>query len=67
MLFITNKYGNYVIYNKHYKIMASKILKQKDTDILKYNNKFNKKLFVLTKIEILSMKLSLLENELLKR
>jgi hypothetical protein len=47
--------------------MASKILKQKDTDILEYNNKFNKKLFVLTKIEILSMKLTLLENELLKR
>jgi len=47
--------------------MASKILKKNDTDILEYNNKFNKKLFVLTKIEILSMKLTLLENELLKR
>ena len=47
--------------------MASKILKQNDTDILEYNNKFNKKLLVLTKIEILFMKLTLLENELLKR
>jgi len=47
--------------------MASKILKQNKIEISVFNTQYNKKLLVLTKIEILSMKLILLENELLKR
>lgn len=47
--------------------MASKILKQNKIELSVCNTQYNKKLLVLTKIEILSMKLSLLENELLKR
>jgi hypothetical protein len=47
--------------------MASKILKQTEVRISVPQIQFNKKLLVLTKIEILSMKLTLLENELIKR
>ena len=47
--------------------MASKILKQNKIQVPVSQIQFNKKLLVLTKIEILSMKLILLENELLKR
>jgi hypothetical protein len=47
--------------------MASKILKQNDISTIQIGGSFNKKLLVLTKIEILSMKLTLLENELIKR
>lgn len=47
--------------------MASKILKQNKIQVPVSQIQFNKKLLVLTKIEILSMKLTLLENELLKR
>ena len=47
--------------------MSSKIVKKTKPSPYIAQAKFNKKLFVLTKIEILSMKLSLLENELLKR
>ena len=47
--------------------MASKILKQNKIELSVCKNQYNKKLLVLTKIEILSMKLTLLENELLKK
>jgi hypothetical protein len=47
--------------------MSSKIVKQSKPQVYVCNTQYNKKLLVLTKIEILSMKLTLLENELLKR
>jgi len=47
--------------------MSSKIVKKTKPSSYIAQAKFNKKLLVLTKIEILSMKLTLLENELIKR
>ena len=47
--------------------MSSKIVKQSKPQVYISNTQYNEKLLVLTKIEILSMKLTLLENELLKR